>query len=311
VRRSPVIIVAIGIIVVGVWLLFQGNDRDIVTDEQREVVEALESVPSTATQQQTPPVSGNDADGPAVVDSAIRDPEERATPARAEFEIIETFDHDTAAFTQGLEFSEGALFESTGLVGQSTLRELDPETGATIRSVSVPDVFAEGITIIEDEGGDSVVQLTWQDEIAFRYDVDTFEVTGTYNYEGQGWGICDDGERLVMSNGSSTLQFRDIDDFSLLGMIDVTFAGAEIELLNELECVNGRVWANIWQSTLIVEIDPALGEVTRVLDAAELVPPGFEGRNDDVLNGIAYDPADDTYLLTGKRWPTIYRVRIS
>ena len=310
-RRTPPIIVAVGVIVVGVWLLFSQGGDAVVTDEQREVVEALGSVPTTSAQLQTPPAGDRESSSPAIVDSAIRDPEERATPTMAELEILETFDHDTDAFTQGLEFSEGALFESTGLVGSSTLRELDPSSGATIRSVNVPDFFAEGITIIEEPTGDSIVQLTWQDEVALRYDADTFEVIDTYSYEGQGWGICHDGERLVMSSGSSTLQFRDPDDFSLQGTVDVTFDGVPVELLNELECVNGRVWANIWMSALIIEIDPESGAITRVLDAEELIPPGFEGSRSNVLNGVAYDPADDTFLLTGKRWPLLYRVRIS
>ena len=249
-------------------------------------------------------------DFPAIVDNALRDVQNRDTPIDVGFELLETFPHDTAAFTQGFEISEGRLFESTGLVGQSTIREVDLETGEVLRSQSVDDVFGEGITVIEDPNGTTAIFLTWQDEIAFRFDIETFEIIESYTYEGQGWGICDAGDRLIMSNGSDQLQFRDRDSFELLDTVDVRLSGEPVQLLNELECIDGAVWANIWMSSLIVQIDPDSGSVNRVLNARSLTPEEVVGSSDNVLNGIAYDPSDNTVLLTGKRWPVTYRLRL-
>ncbi len=245
-------------------------------------------------------------DFPAIIDSAVRDPATHSIPVGATFEIIETIPHDTGAFTQGLEFDGGRLFESTGLVGESTIREVDPTTGVVIASVDVADVFAEGLTIVDD----TALQLTWQSGIAYRYDLDTLEQIDSYTYDGEGWGLCDDGTQLVMSNGTPTLQFRDRQTFDLISTVDVEFNNSPVEELNELECVDGKVWANIWMSSLIIEIDPTTGKVTTVLNARTLTPPSVEGSTRQVLNGIAHDERDGTYLITGKEWPVMYRLRI-
>ena len=247
-----------------------------------------------------------DDDFPAIEDSAIRDADERAEPRAGTITVLDTIPHDTGAFTQGFEFDGERLFESTGLIGQSTLRELDPATGAVLRSIPVDDVFAEGLTIV----GDEAIQLTWTEGVAFRYDVDTFELLETHTYEGQGWGICDEGDVLRMSDGTPTLQTRDVETFELLDTVEVTFNGALVERINELECVAGSVWANIWQTPLIIEIDPDTGVVRTVLDGSELRPESTVDDSGAVLNGIAYDPASGTWLLTGKRWPLAYRVTI-
>jgi len=253
-----------------------------------------------------PPSPDAPDDFPAITDSAVREPASRNTPRGATFEIIETIPHDTGAYTQGLEIANDRLFESTGLRGASSIREVDIETGEVVRIVAVDEVFAEGLTIVDD----TAIQLTWKAGVAYRYDLETFERIDTYTYEGEGWGLCDDGERLVMSNGTPTLQFRDRDDFSLLGTVEVRYDNVPVDELNELECVDGRVWSNIWRSSLIIEIDPTSGGVTTVLNARSLTPPSVEGSSSSVLNGIAFDPANDTFLLTGKQWPTMYRVRI-
>lgn len=254
-----------------------------------------------------PPSPDAEDDFPAIVDSAVKDPDVRETPASATFEIIETIPHDTGAFTQGLEIMDGRLFESTGLIGRSSIRELDLETGEILRTQLVEDVFAEGLTVL----GDTALQLTWQAGVAYRYNTETFAVTNTYTYDGEGWGLCHTNDQLVMSNGTPTLQFRDPDSFELLSSVEVTFSGAPVDELNELECVGDTVWANIWQSSLIIEIDPTTGEVITVLNGATLTPPEVANDSSAVLNGIAYDPTNDTFLLTGKLWPAIYRVRIS
>lgn len=277
-------------------------------DADQEVVlaELAEIAPGDSRTLVSPPAADAADDFPAIVDSAVRDPETHNIPAGATFEIVEEIPHDTSAFTQGLELSDGRLFESTGLVGASSIREVDPETGEVLRILPVDEVFAEGLTIVDD----SAIQLTWKDGEAYRYDLDTFARTETYSYDGEGWGLCDDGDRLVMSNGTPTLQFRNRSDFSLISTVEVLFNNSPVDELNELECVDGRVWANIWRSSLIIEIDPATGQVVRVLNARSLTPPSVEGSSSSVLNGIAHDPTDDTYLVTGKQWPTMYRVRI-
>ena len=231
-------------------------------------------------------------------------------PVVADFTVVETIPHDTNAFTQGFEISDGRLFESTGRVGQSSIRELDLATGQVLRNTAVPEVFAEGLTIV----GDTAIQLTWQDGVAFRYDLDTFELLDSHTYQGEGWGLClasGGNGNLVMSDGSSTLTFRNPDTFEVLGSVDVRFDGNPIELLNELECIGNTVWANIWLSGLIVEIDPATGAVLTVIDIESLRPESTEGDRGAVWNGIAWDPTDETLLVTGKLWPVIYRLDLN
>lgn len=295
----------------GVLLLGAIGDSDqeaVLTDLQdaAAVPENDPAVDATTASIAVPsPDAGNDF--PAVTTDAIRDTDVGdSAPVALHFTIVETLPHDTGAFTQGLEIDNGRLFESTGLVGRSSIREIDLDTGEVIRQASVPDVFAEGLTLLDD----SAIQLTWRDGVAYRYNTNTFDLVDTYTYQGEGWGLCHDDTQLVMSDGTSTIDFRDPDTFDLLGSVDVSLSGAPVEMLNELECVDGAVWANIWQSSLIIQIDPATGDVIGVLNAATLTPPSVAEDNNAVLNGIAYDPADGTFLLTGKLWPSIFRVRI-
>ena len=237
-------------------------------------------------------------------------PDPEPIPTVATFEVIETIPHDTAAFTQGLEILDGRIYESTGLVGRSSIRELDLATGEILRNVAVPDVFAEGLTIV----GDTAIQLTWQDEVAFVYDLKSFEIVNTFSYSGEGWGLClatgGDGN-LVMSDGTSELEFRDPESFESLGTVDVQLDGSPVANINELECVGSTVWANIWQSSLIIEIDPSTGNVITVLDIDSLRPESTEGNSGAVWNGLAYDPGDGTLLVTGKLWPELFRLELS
>jgi glutamine cyclotransferase len=218
-------------------------------------------------------------------------------------EVREAVPHDSGAFTEGLVFDgSGRLFESTGLEGKSTLRELDPRTGEVLRSVAQEDdVFGEGLAL----AGDRLVQLTWRNGDAFVYDPETFDVVGTFEYEGEGWGLCFDGTRLVMSDGSDTLTFRDPTTFEAIGSIAVTMAGAKVALLNELECAGGKVYANIFHTDLIALLAPADGKVETLIDAAALARP----EEADVLNGIALDPHGQLWL-TGKWWDTMYMVEL-
>ncbi len=218
--------------------------------------------------------------------------------------VLSTRPHDAAAYTQGLVWDHGTLYESTGLYGQSSLREVDPRTGAVKRQLSVPPgFFAEGLA----EAGNRLIQLTWKEDVAFVYDRRTFERVAEYRYEGEGWGLCNDGRRLVMSDGSDRLTFRDLKTFAVTGSVAVRREGVPVRELNELECVDGAVWANVWQTDEIVRVDPQSGQVTAVVEARGLLS-AEEMVRADVLNGIAWDPAKKTFLITGKLWPRMFEV---
>lgn len=236
-------------------------------------------------------------------------------------QIVDVRERIDTKYTQGLLFFDGSLFESTGLTGESTLRELDPVTGEVLRSVDVDEsVFAEGLERV----GDRLIQLTWKSEQAFVYDLETFEVVDVLDYTGQGWGLCGDGRYLYMSDGTAFLDVRDPETFELVFSGLVTLQGRPIDnfsapngnplsRLNELECVGDFVYANVWKTDYILRIDKYTGVVTGVVNAegllseedrAALVDP-----SQDVLNGIVYLPESDTFLITGKRWPKMFEVR--
>lgn len=239
---------------------------------------------------------------PTVLESRDQKP---APAERLRVQVLDTYPHDRAAFTQGLLLDNGKLFESTGQVGQSSLREVEVATGRVIRRVDVPaPIFAEGLAAL----GDTLVQLTWQNGRALLYNKHTFARAGEFAYKGEGWGLCTMGQELVMSDGSSTLTFRRPKDFSVIRTVAVTMDGQRLEELNELECVGTHVYANVWMRDIIVRIDAKTGRVTQRIDAPNLLSP-IERHGVDVLNGIAYDPADRTFLITGKLWPKLFRVR--
>lgn len=225
-------------------------------------------------------------------------------PERLKVKVLSTRPHDPGAYTQGLFFSGSSLFESTGLNGRSSLREVDPQTGKVRRRIEVPQqYFAEGIAL----AGDRLIQLTWQNGVALVYNPTTFQKVGELRYDGEGWGLCYDGKRLVMSDGSDLLRFRDPKTFAPKGQVNVTLAGEPVYQLNELECVSGVIYANVWQTDDILKIDPATGRVTAVIDASGLLS-AQEAQQAEVLNGIAYDPAKKTFLITGKLWPKMFEV---
>ncbi len=221
-------------------------------------------------------------------------------------EVLAELPHDPAAFTQGFEIDDGVLYEGTGLEGRSQLRELDPGTGAVRRSVPLPgQLFGEGVTVV----GATIWQLTWRDGVALEWDRATLALRREVPIEGEGWGLCDDGGRLVRSDGTDRLRFHDPVTFAERDSVAATLDGAPVTRLNELECVGGQVWANVWQTDRIVRIDPASGQVTAVVDAAGLLDPARRA-GADVLNGIAAVPGDGgEFLVTGKLWPVTFRVR--
>lgn len=242
---------------------------------------------------------GSPAQAPAVVAPLADDGVDRLRPT-----VLAEIPHDPAAFTQGFELSGDVLYEGTGLVGRSQLRELDPATGAVRRAVDLPPaLFGEGIAIVDDR----IWQLTWQDGVAIEWDRATLTPLRQVPVAGEGWGLCRDGDRLIRSDGTARLRFHEADGFTETGSVVVTLEGRPVDRLNELECVDGQVWANVWQSDEIVRIDPASGEVTAVVDASGLLDPA-DAQAADVLNGIAY-AGDGEYLLTGKLWPVTFRVR--
>jgi glutaminyl-peptide cyclotransferase len=229
-----------------------------------------------------------------------------APPQTVRPEIVATYPHDPRAFTQGLLFHQGKLYESTGLLGRSSLRRVAPTTGVVEHSTSLAaDQFGEGLALV----GDRFFVLTWQNHVALTYDLD-FAPVGRFDYTGEGWGLCYDGQRLVMSNGSSRLFFRNPTTFAVLGEIEVRGANGPVPNLNELECVGSVVYANLWQTNAIVRIDPSSGDVTGTIDASGLLTPA-EGASVDVLNGIAFNPATRHFFITGKLWPKLFEVRFA
>ncbi|MBB3663477.1 glutamine cyclotransferase [Prauserella sediminis] len=219
-------------------------------------------------------------------------------------QVEQELPHDETAFTQGLEFAGETLYEGTGRNGQSTLTA-GPAGGPPERSVDLPEeFFGEGITVTDAR----VWQLTWTSGVAIERDPETLAERGRVSYDGEGWGLCDQENRLVMSDGSATLTFRDPETFAPQGSVEVTEAGSPVENLNELECVGDDVYANVWQTEDIVRIDPADGRVTARIDASGLLDDGEVTSPEAVLNGIAAYPGSDRFLITGKLWPKMFRV---
>ena len=304
-----------------------------------EPVPTLEPVPTAA-----PFPTFDDASAASV---------ERLTPS-----VVAVYPHDTEAFTQGLLFEDGRMYESTGLYEASTLREVDYRTGRVLRQIVLADTemgrdmrfFAEGLALVDDGQDDSrLVQLTWQSQMAFAWDIETFHETAEpveqYRYKGEGWGLCYDGSRLAMSNGTSVLNFHSPEGFAMVGeSLTVMLGGNPVEFLNELECVGDDIWANVWLTDLIMRIDARTGQVTGVLDASPLTASlgaGCGNSADDqgvaadaaasavvaaiqdaglplpcvtdpnaVLNGIAHDETTGRFFLTGKNWPLLFEVRL-
>ena len=220
-------------------------------------------------------------------------------------EILAEYPHDTRAYTQGLVWHGGRVYESTGQYGRSELREVDLESGRVLRRRHLESrYFGEGLALMEDR----LVQLTWTGSLAFVYDLATFEKLDTFPYRGQGWGLCSLGGRFYMSNGSDQLVIREPERFLAVDRKKITREGRSVSSLNELECADGLIWANIWNSDQIVRIDPDSGQVTAIVDASNL-HPHRDGSGEDVLNGIAYIPERQSFLLTGKNWPRIFEVR--
>ena len=232
---------------------------------------------------------------------------QRATTAPVfRYQVVTSYPHDRAAFTQGLVYLDGFLYEGTGLKGQSTIRKVKLETGEVLQQRRIDDqYFGEGIVVWKN----NLIQLTWQSEVGFVYDLATFEPSGRFSYEGEGWGLTHDGTRLIMSDGSPTLRFIDPATLKETGRLTVRDGKLPVDDLNELEFVKGEILANVWNTKRIARISPTTGQVTAWIDFSGLLSPR-DAAGTDVMNGIAYDAERDRLFVTGKLWPRLFEVRI-
>jgi glutamine cyclotransferase len=231
-----------------------------------------------------------------------------SAPSVYTYTIVNEFPHDRGAFTQGLVHMDGIFFEGTGRYGQSSLRKVDVESGEVLELLTLPpEVFGEGITVFDDR----IIQLTWKARTGFEYDKDTFELLRTFSYPTEGWGITHDGERLIMSDGSANLYFWDPDTLEETGRVMVVDDKGPVVRLNELEYVNGEVFANVWQTDRIARIDPDSGHVLGWIILPDMLTAADRSEPVDVLNGIAYNPDEDRLFVTGKLWPKIFEITLT
>lgn len=249
-------------------------------------------------------------------------PQASQTPTPVEFldtEVLNEYAHDSTSFTQGLVWHNGLLYESAGQYGDSDVRQVNIETSEVLRQTDVEAAyFAEGLALVDDR----LIQITWKEQTAFIYDLETFEPVGTFDYSGEGWGLCYDGEFIWMSDGTDTLTARDPETFEIVRELPVTFEtyhlsqmvtedGRALSEINELECVDGSVYANVWFTDYILQIDTETGQVTSIISASDLLTAEERAAlpSGAVLNGIAYNEESETFLLTGKYWPKLFEVQ--
>ena len=223
------------------------------------------------------------------------------------YEIVHTYPHDPDAYTQGLIFDNGQLLESTGRNGKSSLRRVELQTGKVLQQVVVPEeYFAEGIALLHEK----IYQLTWQHQLCFVYDHQTFKKLGQLSYDGEGWGLTTDGHSLILSDGTSHLRFLTPDNFNVTRTLEVLDGNEPVKELNELEYVKGQIYANVWHKQRIAIIDPKTGKVISWLNLDGLLPPNEVSDEEGVLNGIAYDEKTDRLFVTGKLWPKLFEIRV-
>lgn len=219
------------------------------------------------------------------------------------YRILDTYPHDPKSFTQGLEIYNNFLYEGTGLYGRSSLRKIKIENGKILKQKNLSEkYFGEGITILNKK----IYQLSWKENTVFVYNTD-FKLLKKFKYQGEGWGLTNDGENLIMSNGSEYIYFRDPDNFKIIKKIEIKGGGKKIKNLNELEYHSGFIYANVWQTDYIVKINKKTGNAASYLDLSNILKESFRDEA-NVLNGIAYDPKNDNFLITGKLWPQIFRI---
>jgi glutaminyl-peptide cyclotransferase len=226
------------------------------------------------------------------------------------YKVLHTYPHDTGAYTEGFFYLDGYFYEGTGTVGQSSVRKVDIKTGEVVQQIHLPPPdYGEGIVAWKHK----LLELTWQSQHGFIYDLDTFKKLGEFDYPGEGWALTEDGHHILMSDGTATIRVLDPDTLKQVGQIDVTADGAPLVNINELEWVKGQIYANVWLTNRIARIDPTTGKVVGWIDLTGLGPKPDETMDpsNDVLNGIAYDAKHDRLFVTGKRWPLIYEIRLT
>ena len=242
-----------------------------------------------------------------VVPAACLSGQASATVPTWSVRVVRSYPHDTGAFTEGLVYNNGFLYESTGLEGHSSIRKVELKTGRVLREHELPGIyFGEGIVPWKDR----LIQVTWRTGIGFVYDLSSFRLRSSFHYPGEGWALTSDATRLIMSDGTSNIRFLDPDTLRETGHVTVTANGKPVLNINELEWVKGRLYANIWMTNTIAVIDPKSGHVIAWVDVAPLAAMVGERGDDAVPNGIAYDPAGDRLFVTGKLWPTLFEIRL-
>ena len=229
-------------------------------------------------------------------------------PERNGYKVINIYPHESNAFTQGLLYDNGSLFEGTGQEVESSLREVELETGKVIRQLALdPSLFGEGITLYKDR----IYQVTWQNRVGFVYDKSTFKTINKVYYATEGWGLTTIDDKIVMSDGTNTLYFIEPEMFTVVSKIEVYDNEKKVDSLNEIEYIDGEIWANIWMSDLIARIDPVSGKVIAYIDLTGILPEQDRNSGAEVLNGIAYDKNNKRIFVTGKRWPKLFEIRIT
>jgi glutaminyl-peptide cyclotransferase len=262
--------------------------------------------PPVATPTPSPTPGTSPTPQPTLSPTPTTTPTSEPTPASYTYEIINVYPHDPNAFTQGLVIDEGVMYEGTGLYGESSLRHVDLETGDVLQMHELPgEFFGEGITIFSDK----IIQLTWQSQTGFIYDKNSFDVIQNFSYSTEGWGITTDGTQLIMSDGTANLYFLDPETLQTTGQVEVLDGTHPVTRLNELEYINGEVYANVWLTNKIAIINPNTGQVTGWIDLTGIYTPETSDSN-NVLNGIAYDQEGDKLFVTGKRWSQLFQINI-
>jgi len=266
----------------------------------------VETIEATDSSNSTPVSSCSTA--PVVIEEPCSD---NATAGKAipvyTYRIINSYPHDNEAFTQGLVYEDGFLYEGTGLREHSTLRKVELESGNVVKIYDLPEeYFGEGITIYDNK----IIQLTWKSKEGFVYDKDSFKLINRFTYPTEGWGLTHNGHQLIMSDGTSNLYFLDPETFTETNRIQVTDGNRQIEMLNELEYINGEIFANIWRTDSIARISPESGDVTGWIDLKGLLKAEDRAQKVDVLNGITYDSINDRLFVTGKLWPKLFEISI-
>ncbi len=297
---------ALIIAVVIVAVLVAGAVSIVITNQPKSPQQT-----PTPTPTPTAEPTANPTATPTETQTATPNPTPTPTPTTSAsqytYTIVKTYPHDTSAFTEGLVYDNGTLFESTGGWGNSSLRRVDLETGHVLQQTNLSsEFFGEGLAVV----GDSLVQLTWQSKVGFVFDKETFDVEGNFTYQTEGWGLTYDGTHLIMSDGSATLYFLDPATHQKTGEVTVTDGGTQVANLNELEYVNGDVYANVWMQQKIAIINPQTGQVKGWIDLTGIYQTP-SGNPDAVLNGIAYDKAGDRLFVTGKDWSNLYQIKIN